>query len=146
MRLLRMPRYRKDLKLPARRLRSEMTDSERALWSRLRCKQVMGIQVYRQKPIGDYVVDFYLPKAKLVIEVDGAQHMEVDHIQRDAQRDDYLNRLGLRVLRYSNLEVLGDPDAVLEDLHRVMQERIRENPPRPPFGKGGGKRESPSAR
>ena len=62
-----MHRYRGDLKYKARQLRKNMTESERVLWSRVRGKQLSGIQFYRQKPIGDYIVDFYAPKAKLVL-------------------------------------------------------------------------------
>ncbi|OGQ65378.1 MAG: hypothetical protein A3F89_07175, partial [Deltaproteobacteria bacterium RIFCSPLOWO2_12_FULL_50_11] len=75
--------YRRDLKQRARHLRNHMTESERLLWSRLRKKQILGVQFYRQKPMGDYIVDFYAPKVKLVIEVDGSQHLEEDHIERD---------------------------------------------------------------
>ena len=76
-----------------------MTDSERALWERLRRKQVLAVQFYRQKPIGNYIVDFYAPKAKIVVEVDGSQHMESEQAARDLQRDAFLASQGLRVLR-----------------------------------------------
>ena len=70
-----MIEYKCKLKEQARR-RTQMTDSERALWERLRRKRVQAVQSYRQKPIGNYIVDFYAPKAKIVVEVDGSQHME----------------------------------------------------------------------
>jgi very-short-patch-repair endonuclease len=79
---LPMLRYDNHLKDTSRLLRKNMTDSERLLWSRLRRKQIAGMQFYRQKPIGKYIVDFYAPKAKLVIEVDGSQHMESENIKR----------------------------------------------------------------
>ena len=69
-----MLQYGRHLKKYSRRLRKEMTEAERVLWSRIRGKQLKGLQVYRQKPIGRFVVDFYCPKAKLVIELDGGQH------------------------------------------------------------------------
>ena len=71
-----MLRYNNRLKPKARDLRKNMTDSENVLWSRLRRKQLLGVQFYRQKPIGNYVVDFFAPRARLVVEVDGSQHME----------------------------------------------------------------------
>ena len=71
-----------------------MTNAERMLWSKLRRKQVLGIQFYRQKPIGNYIVDFYAPSAKLVVEVDGSQHLEPDHVEQDRRRDRYLAKLG----------------------------------------------------
>jgi very-short-patch-repair endonuclease len=60
-----MLRYNGNLKNKARQLRKNLTDSENALWSRLRNKQLLGVQFYRQKPIGGYIVDLYAPKAKL---------------------------------------------------------------------------------
>jgi very-short-patch-repair endonuclease len=79
--------YRRDLKPYSRRLRRAMTVCERRLWARLRRKQVHGVQFYRQKPIGRFIVDFYAPAARLVIEVDGAQHLRPAHAMRDAERD-----------------------------------------------------------
>ena len=72
-----MLKYSSNLKDKARRLRAEMTDSERVLWARLRRKQVHSVHFYRQKPIGNHIVDFYAPKAKLVVEADGSQHEEI---------------------------------------------------------------------
>jgi very-short-patch-repair endonuclease len=123
------------LKERARRLRTQMSDSERELWSRLRLKQVQGIQFYRQKPIGDYIVDFYAPKARLVVEVDSSQHMESDHIQRDVQRDSYLASVGLRVLRFNNRQTLQEPDAVVEVIFQAVAEYVGGNPPNPPLRK-----------
>ena len=82
-----MLKYNPDLKQIARKLRAEMTGSELLLWSRLRRKQLRGVQFYRQKPIGNYIVDFYSPKAKLVVEVDGSQHLDVNRAEQDAERD-----------------------------------------------------------
>jgi very-short-patch-repair endonuclease len=89
-----MLRYNPALKELAQRLRAQMTNSERELWSRLPLKQVLGVQFYRQKPIGDYIVDFYAPGARLVVEVDGSQHLDSDHMESDAQRDSYLAGAG----------------------------------------------------
>jgi very-short-patch-repair endonuclease len=98
--------YNKKLKTNARRLRSNSTDAEIVLWSRLRRKQLLNIQFYRQKPIGNYIVDFYAPSAKLVIEVDGSQHFEDCHIKKDKIRDLFMENHGLKVLRFDNLQVL----------------------------------------
>jgi very-short-patch-repair endonuclease len=68
-----MLNYNANLKDKTRQLRKNLTESEKALWSRLRNKQLLGIQFYRQKPIGEHIVDFFAPRAKLVIEVDGSQ-------------------------------------------------------------------------
>lgn len=96
-----MLKYNTSLKQPARKLRSDMTDAELLLWSRLRGKQVLGVQFYRQKPLGPYIVDFHAPAAKLVVEVDGAQHFEEAGQVSDRRRDAYLETLGLRVLRFA---------------------------------------------
>ena len=113
-----------NLKHNARRLRREMTNSERVLWARLRGKQILNIQFYRQKPIGSYIVDFYAFQARIVIEVDGSQHMESDKEQKDAQRDIYLKNKGLCVLRFNNLQVLQEVDSVMEVIYQAVKERI----------------------
>jgi len=90
--------------------------------------------MYRQKPLGPYIVDFYAPKVEMVIEIDGAQHLEDAHVTRDAQRDAYLQRQGLRVLRFHNIDVLQRLDEVVEVIFREMEVRLgggdlHKNPP-----------------
>ena len=80
------------------------------------------MQFYRQKPIGSYVVDFYAPKAKLVVEVDGSQHLDSVHVQNDAYRDACLSSEGLQVLRFSNIRVLQELDAVVDEIFRAVME------------------------
>ena len=92
--------YNKELKLRSRELRSSMTDAEIKLWSKLRRKQLHSLQFCRQKPIGNFIVDFYCPKARLVIEIDGGQHYQEQGMDRDAARDSYLRGLGLEVIRF----------------------------------------------
>jgi very-short-patch-repair endonuclease len=110
--------YNKNLLLRSRELRNNMTDTERVLWSKLRRKQLKGYQFYRQKIIGNYIVDFYCAKAKLVVEVDGAQHYSEEMLEADKQRDDYLRGSALTVIRFSNLEVQKNLDGVVE---RVLE-------------------------
>ena len=81
-----MLKYDPRLKGAAQSLRSDPADSEQRLWSRLHRKQILGVQFYRQKPIGRYVVDFYAPAVGLVVEVDGGQHFEAGHAERDRER------------------------------------------------------------
>jgi very-short-patch-repair endonuclease len=95
----------------ARSLRSMPTDAETRLWSRLRRKQLGGFRFRRQHPIGDYVVDFFCPEAKLIIEVDGGQHSA--DAARDAARTRWLEACGYRVIRFWNNEVLGNTEGVL---------------------------------
>jgi very-short-patch-repair endonuclease len=112
-------------------------DSERVLWSRLRGKQISDVQFYRQKPIGEYIVDFFAPRTKLVVEVDGSQHLEEEQAEKDRYRDEYLATVGLKVLRFNSREVLEETDAVVEVIYRTMAEQLnREIPLDPPLRKG----------
>jgi very-short-patch-repair endonuclease len=125
-----MLKYNPKLKGSARQLRQNLTDSERALWWRLRGKQLGGVQFYRQKAIGDYIVDFYAPKAKLVIEIDGSQHFEAQQAEKDKKRDEYLGSLGLMVLRFDSRQALKETEGVLEVIYRTVKDRISQiNPP-----------------
>ena len=109
-----MLEYDAPLKRLARRLRRDMTDAEHKLWFNLRRKQLDGVPCYRQKPIGPYVVDFYLPEIRLVIEVDGSQHLVDAGMEADARRTAYLESLGLKVIRFDNRQVLLETHTVLE--------------------------------
>jgi len=121
-----MLRYNPKLKENARALRSGMTDCEQRLWSKLRRKQVLGVQFYRQKPIGDYIADFYAPKANLVVEVDGSQHLEPAQIDHDRRRTAFLESQGLRVLRFDNRQILQELDSVMESIYRALAKEIGE--------------------
>jgi len=112
--------YNRTLKPRARNLRREMTDAERLLWLRLRRKQIGGVQFYRQKPIGNYIVDFYAPRAKIVIEVDGSQHHEPHAVEADIERDQFLSRLNLNILRFNNLQVLLETESVLDAIRLAI--------------------------
>jgi very-short-patch-repair endonuclease len=109
-----MKPYNKNLKQASRDLRNNMTDAEKLLWSRLRNKQILGLQFYRQKPILNFIVDFYCPVANLVIECDGGQHFTDEGLEADRARDEVLAQLGLKVLRFNNGQVLGQIDEVVE--------------------------------
>ncbi len=102
-----------------------MTDAERRVWSRVRRKQILDVQFYRQKPIENYIVDFYAPKIKLVVEIDGAQHFEAEHRAQDERRDAVLNALGLRVLRFDNHAVLTNTDGVIEVIYQLARDFIQ---------------------
>ena len=97
-----------------------MTDAERLLWSKIRGKQLKGQQFYRQKIVGEYIVDFYCPKSRLVIEVDGGQHYSAEGKEKDGMRDHYMARAGIAVLRFLDREVLNNLEAVLEQIWRQL--------------------------
>jgi very-short-patch-repair endonuclease len=99
-----------DLTDLARDLRQQMTDAERFLWSRLR-RRFLGTKFRRQVPLGPFIVDFACMRRKLVIEVDGGQHLES---VADAARDRWLAENGFQVLRFWNHEVLQNLEGVLE--------------------------------
>ena len=111
----KMLRYNKSLKECSISLRVNMTEAERLLWEKIRGKQLKGYQFYRQKTIGNNsIVDFYCPKAKLVIELDGGQHYSSEGKAKDRERDGYMKGIGLRVLRFSDKEVFENTQGVLE--------------------------------
>jgi very-short-patch-repair endonuclease len=93
-----------------------MTDSEKLLWSRIRRKQLKGYQFYRQKIIDNYVVDFYCPSAKMIIEVDGSQHSEARQRKKDKKRDAELSKLGFEVIRFWSWVVMKNIDEVMDEI------------------------------
>jgi very-short-patch-repair endonuclease len=97
-----------------------MTDAEKLLWSKIRGKQLNGLQFYRQKIISNYIADFYCPKARLVIEIDGGQHFSAEGKEKDRLRDESMARGGITVLRFSDVEVLENLGSVLEKLWSVL--------------------------
>jgi very-short-patch-repair endonuclease len=108
--------YNDKLKGCARNLRKNMTEAEKLLWSKLRRKQLKGYQVYRQRIIGNYIVDFYCPKARLIIELDGGQHYTSEGIEANKIRDEYMKRQGLKVLRFSDRDVFANLSLVIEKI------------------------------
>ena len=106
------------LKPLAQVLRRRMTEEERRLWYDYLRKSPVTFQ--RQKVIGPYIVDFYCAKAHLVIEIDGAQHFEEEGKAKDRVRDAFLSELGIRVLRYSNVEINRNFRGVCEDILRYL--------------------------
>ena len=101
-----------------------MTDAEKVLWQKLRKKQILGTQFYRQKPLANFIVDFFAPKPKIVIEVDGGQHFEAEHAYLDKQRDEYFENRGIEVLRYTNLQILQGLNDVIKDIYATVAARI----------------------
>ncbi len=107
---------KKHLKSRRKTLRNNPADPEYRLWYFLRKSQLDNRKFRRHESIGKYIVDFYCPEEKLVIEVDGAGHLDEENILSDKKRDDFLKSLGLNVLRFPNEEVLYNTDSVLEKI------------------------------
>jgi len=93
-----------------------MTTAEAVLWKELRSVRFIRFPFRRQHSVGFYIVDFYCPKLKLVIEVDGHIHDLPDRKEHDLEREAYLKGSGLRILRFTNEQVMNDLDAVLEQI------------------------------
>ena len=111
----------------AKALRRNMTPEERRLW--YECLKPLPVTVNRQKVIGRYIVDFYCAAARIVIELDGSQHYEDAGVMADRKRDAYLNSLGITVLRYTNLEINRQFDAVCQDVYRHILQLSTSSPP-----------------
>ncbi|HXL28355.1 MAG TPA: endonuclease domain-containing protein [Bradyrhizobium sp.] len=101
----------------AKRLRANATPHERALWRALKELPIDGTHFRRQAPIGPYVVDFFCPARRLIIELDGGHHNDDETAKRERERQLWLEREGYRVVRFWNSEIIGDLTAVLERIY-----------------------------
>ena len=106
--------YNGRLRGNAKTLRKNMTKEERHLWYDF--LKSLPITVHRQKPIGPYIVDFYIASAKIIIELDGSQHYEKEGSEKDVCRDAYLREQGMTILRYSNSDINCDFQGVCQDI------------------------------
>ena len=106
----------------AKTLRKNMTPWERKLWYEF--LRSYPIRFQRQKAIGNYIVDFYCHKAKLVVELDGSQHYTPEEKQYDEKRTQYLQSQGLQVIRFSNLDILQRFHSVCAEIDRTIKENM----------------------
>ena len=104
----------------AREQRTYATQAESCLWSKLRNRQLCGFKFRRQHQFGNYIADFYCHEAQLVVECDGSIHETNESWQHDQTRDAYMVGQGLRVLRFTNQEVLNNTDAVLKEIAKFL--------------------------
>jgi very-short-patch-repair endonuclease len=111
-----------DLKGRARKMRLRPTPAEAKLWPRVRRNLVEGVHFRRQHTVGPAIVDFYCGAAKLVVEIDGPIHLR--QVAEDRLRQEWLEKNGYRVLRFTNLRVLEHLDPVVEEISAVVRERI----------------------
>jgi very-short-patch-repair endonuclease len=121
--------YRPKLKNYSRDLRSKSTLSEVLLWGKLKGRQMMGYQFMRQKPIDNYIVDFFCSKLRLIIEVDGSSHQH--KVKYDLKRQQELEASGLNVLRFDDLDVKWEMDKVLVIIRFYIEEFEKEIKMRP---------------
>ena len=106
--------------MKARALRKELTVAERILWNELRNRKLKGLKIRRQHPVGQFIVDFFCPVKELVIEIDGGIHDEDEVKERDENRTAELERLGLKVIRFKNEEVMSDIEGVLRKIGEYL--------------------------
>ncbi len=99
-----------------------LTDAERALWQKLRDKQLCGLRFRRQAPIGDYITDFACFNPRLIIELDGGQHAQAENLKHDAARTEWLEGQGFQVIRFWNNDVLQNIEGVVLKISRVLEE------------------------
>jgi very-short-patch-repair endonuclease len=104
-----------------RALRLESTDVERVLWQVLRSRQLAGAKFRRQHQFGPFILDFYCPAAKLAIELDGGQYYSEEGAAKDEARTRFLEANGIRVIRFTNTQVLTEIDAVSEAIQRALR-------------------------
>jgi very-short-patch-repair endonuclease len=102
----------------ARKLRKNMTDAERALWLRIRRRQILGYKFRRQQPLGKYILDFVCLESKLIVELDGGQHAVQE--EYDSRRSQWLTEQGFRVLRLWNHQVFKESDAVVQAIYNAL--------------------------
>ena len=122
----RSPRSNPSTKYKAIQLRKELTPAERKLWSRIR-NDLLGVTFRRQHAVGNYIPDFCCPKAKLILELDGSQHLEQE--EYDLERTKYLESLGYKVIpkgdnvRFWNNDVMNNIDGVILAIIHVIEDQ-----------------------
>ena len=127
------------LRTRARSFRRDQPDAEKLIWNALRAHRMNGASFRRQTPIGPYVADFVCHAASLIIELDGGQHFEAEHMRRDARRDAFLMSKGFRVLRFNNHDVMTNREGVLETIASAIEEA-----PSPPLPRKRGRESRPA--
>ena len=119
--------FNKNSKEKARKLRRNMTLAEKKIWYELLAKDKLnGLRFLRQKPIDEYIADFYCHKLKLVIEIDGESHLAEGAREYDEHRTKVLNAYGIEVIRYTNEEILNHIGEVESDLKDKVRKRLIE--------------------
>jgi very-short-patch-repair endonuclease len=124
--------YNPKLKELARNLRNRSTLSEVLLWQQLKSRQIRGYKLLRQKPIDAYIVDFFCQGLILAIEIDGETHNY--KISADRVRQNRLGVLGIKVLRFLDIDIKRNMDGVLKMIHKYIEKIEKEHPSGPPQG------------
>jgi len=131
--------YNPKLKELARQLRNRSTKAEIKLWNFLKRKQLMGYDFHRQKPVDNYIVDFFCNKLRLVIELDGYTHGFEEVFEKDEVKAQRLRELGITVLRFADDDVMNNIDNVLRNIQESIlcfEKKQKLHTPRSPLNKG----------
>jgi very-short-patch-repair endonuclease len=110
----------------AKELRKDETEAEKKLWTKLHKNQILGLQFRRQHPINIFIADFYCPKIKLVIEVDGSIHEISEYEEHDIGRSEILNDFGITVIRFTNEQILNDLDGTVKQIESCVRKLLNE--------------------
>ena len=113
----------KNLKEKRKELRSNSTSAEAILWKMLKGKQIEGKRWRRQFSIGNYIIDFYCPEIKLAIELDGNEHYTVIGKFNDERREEYLNSLGIKIIRFENKDIWCSTNLILETIRKYSSKK-----------------------
>ncbi len=111
----------------AKNLRNNMTNAEKDVWRMIKGRQILGYDFHRQKPIGNFIADFYCHQLKLVIEIDGISHEEAVVIENDKRKDYYFKTIGLNILRFTDDEVFGNWGLVEKRIRKYIEDYEKEN-------------------
>ena len=110
----------------AKKLRKLETEAEKQLWSRLNKNQIIGLQFRRQHPINRFIADFYCPKIKMIIEVDGSIHELPEYQSHDIGRSEVLNDFGITVIRFTNEQIIEKTDSTVEEIKTICKKLLNE--------------------
>jgi very-short-patch-repair endonuclease len=110
----------------SRKLRKRMTPGEKILWKKLRRKKINGVRIRRQHPIEYFIADFYCHEARLVIEVDGLIHISKERKDYDLNRNAEMDRLGIKVIRFSDWDVKNNMTQVIATINDEISKRLKQ--------------------
>ena len=119
-----------------RSLRKNMTEPEKVLWYNLRGRRFQNVKFRRQHGIGKYIVDYYCSDSLLAIEIDGDTHFSDKSVKYDKERTDYISKRGIRVIRFTNEEVLVNLEGVLYKISEMLKIKLPSPCPLPERERG----------
>jgi very-short-patch-repair endonuclease len=108
----------------AAELRNTMTEAEKILWKHLRNRQLAGYRFRRQHPVNEFIIDYFCYEAMIAVEVDGEVHNDATQIEYDMERTRILNKLGIAVVRFSNIDVENSTYEVINQIIEILKKRI----------------------